>query len=261
MPTISIADTARGPGAARDNATRPAYLAEPVTVGDRPGPWPGVIVVHDAFGLSDDIREQADWLASAGYIALVPDLYYGRSMVRCIKSTFGQLTAQQGPVFRQIDAARTHLAGLPECTGTVGVIGYCMGGAFALLLAGRPGYSAASVNYGPLPENLDEVLVGACPIVASYGGRDTGLKGATERLAPALAKADVVSDLKEYPNARHAFINRMAVASPLTAIMKVAGIGYDHDSAADAKRRILGFFDTHLRAGQPSTQRQSRASG
>ncbi|MGS0686938.1 dienelactone hydrolase family protein [Nakamurella sp. GG22] len=249
---ITVADTAAGPTAAGQDATRPAYLAEPVPVSDRPGPWPGVIVVHDAFGLGDDIREQADWLAAAGYLALAPDLYNGRSMVRCIKATFGQLTAQQGPVFQQIEAARTHLAALPNCTGTVGVIGYCMGGAFALLLAGRPGYSAASVNYGPLPENLDEVLAGACPIVASYGGRDTAFKGATGRLAPALAKANVVHDIEEYPNARHAFINRIAVASPLTVLMKVAGIGYDHDSSADAKRRILGFFDAHLHAGQPA---------
>lgn len=251
MPMITIADTAAGPRAAGE-ATRPAYLAEPVPVSDRPGPWPGVIVVHDAFGMTDDMQEQADWLAGAGYLALMPDLYNGRSMVRCIKSTFAQLTAQQGPVFEQIESARRHLAGLAGCTGTVGVIGYCMGGAFALLLAGRPGYSAASVNYGPLPQNLDEVLAGACPIVASYGGRDTGLKGAPERLRPALQKADVIHDFLEYPNGRHAFINRIAVASPLTVLLKVAGVGYDHDSAADAKRRILGFFDTHLRAGRPA---------
>lgn len=251
MPMITITDTAADPETSPEGATRPAYLAEPVPVSDRPGPWPGVIVVHDALGMTDDMQEQADWLAGAGYLTLMPDLYNGRSMVRCIKSTFAQLTAQQGPVFEQIEVARKHLAALPECTGTVGVIGYCMGGAFALLLAGRPGYAAASVNYGPLPRNLDEVLAGACPIVASYGGRDTGLKGATERLRPALQKASVAHDLVEYPNGRHAFINRITVASPLTVLMKVAGVGYDHDSAADAKRRILGFFDAHLRAARP----------
>lgn len=63
-------------------------------------------------------------MAAAGYIALVPDLYNGQSMVRCIKGTFSRLVAQQGPVFTQIEAARTHLAALPLCTGTVGMIGY-----------------------------------------------------------------------------------------------------------------------------------------
>lgn len=52
-----------------------------------------MVLVHDAFGLSDDMREQADWLAAAGYLVTVPDLYGGRSMVTCIKGTFAQLSA------------------------------------------------------------------------------------------------------------------------------------------------------------------------
>jgi carboxymethylenebutenolidase len=247
MSMITIRDTGTG----SDGAVRPAYLAEPVPVSDRPGPWPGVVVIHDAFGLGDDIREQADWLAAAGYVALVPDLYNGRSMVRCIRSTTAALMAQHGPVFTQIEAARTHLTGLPACTGTVGVIGYCFGGAFALLLAARPGYAAAAVNYGQLPRNLDEVLAGSCPMVASYGGKDTTLKGAAAKVKRGLDLAGVESDVREYPNGRHGFINRLAVASPLTVLLKVGGVGYDHDSAADAKRRILEFFDHHLRVGQP----------
>lgn len=224
------------------------YLATPVRTQDRPGPWPGVVVVHDAFGLSDDIREQADWLAAAGYLAVAPDLFGGRSAVRCVKGVFAQLTAQQGPAFDQIDAVRARLAEHPDCTGTVGVIGYCMGGAFALLLAGRPGWSASSVNYGPLPDNAAEVLAGACPLVASYGGKDLGLKGAADQLRIAVDTAGVTADIKEYPEARHAFLNRIAVNSPLSVLLKVTGVGYDHAAAADAKKRILAFFDEHLRA-------------
>ena len=130
----------------------------------------GVVVVHDAFGLGDDMREQADWLAAAGYVAAIPDLYGGKGAVRCIKGAIAQLSAQRGPMFDQLDAARQWLAGQPDCTGRVGVIGYCMGGGFALLLAGRPGWSAASVNYGQVPDNVADVLAGACPLVASYGG-------------------------------------------------------------------------------------------
>ncbi|HEV7654958.1 MAG TPA: dienelactone hydrolase family protein [Mycobacteriales bacterium] len=225
----------------------PAYLATPVPTSDRPGPWPGVIVVHDAFGLSDDMREQADWLAAAGYVAAIPDLYGGQAAMRCIKGAFAQLSAQKGPMFDQLDAARTGLAGQADCTGTVGVIGFCMGGGFALLLAGRSGWSAASVNYGQVPENVASVLAGACPIVASYGGKDRGLKGAAATLRAAVP-AGVDADIKEYPEARHGFLNRIAAASPLVPVMKIAGVGYNHDAAADAKRRILTFFDTHLRA-------------
>ncbi len=224
-----------------------AYLAVPVEVRDRPGPWPGVILVHDAFGPSDDMREQADWLAAAGYLVSMPDLYGGANAFRCIKGTFAQLTAQRGPVFDQIEQARQDLAARPDCTGSVGVIGYCMGGGFALVLAGRPGWAAASVNYGMVPENVAEILSGACPVIASFGGKDTGLRGAADAVSAAADETGAVVDVKEYPQARHGFLNRLAVASPLTPIMKIAGIGYDHDAAADAKRRILSFFDTHLR--------------
>jgi carboxymethylenebutenolidase len=224
------------------------YLAIPVATKDRPGPWPGVVVVHDAVGLSDDMREQADWLAAAGFVAFVPDLYGGKSMLRCIKGVFGQLSARQGPAFDQIDAARRALADRPSCTGTVGVIGYCMGGAFALLLAARPGWSAASVNYGVVPDDVAEVLSGACPVIGSFGGKDLGLKGAAAKLQRGADAAGIVADVKEYPTAGHSFLNRLAVASPLTPLLKVGGIGYQHGAAADAKQRILAFFDTHLRA-------------
>lgn len=257
MPTISIPD-ATGDSA---GSVRSAYLAEPVAVSDRPGPWPGVVMLHDALGLTDDMREQADWLAAAGYLTLMPDLYNGRPMVRCIKGAVSQMFGQRGPIYHHIDSARTYLGNLSSCSGTVGVIGYCLGGGFALVVAGRPGWAAASVNYGPLPDNLDEVLAGSCPMVASYGARDRSLKGATAKVRHSLDSAGIPSDVKEYPNARHAFINRSMMLSPLTVVAKIAGVGYDHDSAADAKRRILEFFDEHLRVPtRADTGRQLGAS-
>ena len=67
-------------------------------------------------------------------------------------------------------------------------------------------------------------------------------------MTAALDRAGVPHDVRDYPPARHAFISRNVVPSPLTTIGKVLGVGYDHDSAADAKRRILAFFDEHLRS-------------
>lgn len=241
------------PTASHTLLSHAAYLAVPVATVDRPGPWPGVVVIHDILGMSDDIREQADWLAAAGYVAVIPDLFRGKAAIRCVKGVFAQLKAQRGPVFDQIESIRTALAADQVCTGAVGVIGYCMGGAFALLTAGRPGWSAASVNYGLVPDNVADVLAGACPIVASFGAKDRSLSGAAAKVAAAAAAAGVEADVKEYPNAGHAFINRIAVASPLGPILKVVGVGYDHTSAADAKRRILAFFDAHLHSTSPKT--------
>jgi carboxymethylenebutenolidase len=75
---------------------------------------------------------------------------------------------------------------------------------------------------------------------------DRGLPGAAETLRRAADEAGVPADVKEYPQAGHSFINRLTTASPLTPVLKVMGVGYHHSSAADAKRRILAFFDGHL---------------
>lgn len=231
---------------AADRSSVPAYVAVPVTTSHRRGPWPGVVLVHDAFGLTDDAKEQADWLAAAGYLVVAPDLYSRGGVVRCLRSTFRQLAARRGRAFDDLEAARTHLAGRADCTGRTGVVGYCMGGGFALLLAGTGDFDVASVNYGQVPEDVDAVLTGACPVVGSFGGADRSLPGAAATLTGALERAGVRHDVHEYPGAGHGFINRLAVLSPLTPLMSLAGVGYDQPAAAHAKERILQFFDAHL---------------
>jgi carboxymethylenebutenolidase len=220
------------------------YLAVP-PVGE--GPWPGVVVLHEIFGLDDDARQQADRLAAAGYLALAPDLYTAGGALRCVRATMQAITRGQGPAFGDIEAARTALAGRPDCTGRVGVIGFCMGGGFALLTAPR-GFDVSAPNYGPLPADLDDAVAGACPVVASFGGRDRSLPGAAGKLDAALTRVGVAHDVEEYPAAGHSFMNRHN-GGPLVPLARVAGVGYHHPSAEDAWGRILRFFDTHLRAG------------
>lgn len=210
------------------------------------GPWPGVVVLHEAFGLNDDTRQQADRVAAAGYIALAPDLFTAGGAIRCLKSTFSALFSGSGAAYGDIEASRSFLAAHPDCTGKVGVIGFCMGGGFALMAAGR-GFDAAAPNYGALPRNPHEVLRGACPVVASYGKRDLGLRGAAAKLEQVVTELDVVHDVKEYAGAGHSFLNRHN-AGPLTVLERVAGFSYHQPSAEDAWRRILQFFDAHLRA-------------
>jgi carboxymethylenebutenolidase len=217
------------------------YLALPL--GD--GPHPGVVVIQDALGLSDDIREQADRLAAAGYLAFAPDLYSGRG-IRCVVATMRASRSGTGPAYADIEAARALLLARDDCTGRIGIIGFCMGGGFALLCAPSGGYGAASVNYGEVPADAAERLQGACPVVASFGARDRGLRGRAERLERALSAAGVEHDVKEYPDAGHSFLNRFNAGPALTPLLHVAGMGYHHPSAEDAWRRILEFFGEHL---------------
>ena len=222
-----------------------AYFARPRGA----GPWPGVVVIQDALGLSDDIREQADRLAAAGFLAFAPDLYSGRGL-RCVLATLKASRSGEGAAYEDIEAARRWLTARDDCTGQVGIIGFCMGGGFALLSAPRYDFAAASVNYGEVPQDALDRLRGACPIVASYGRRDRTLSGRAERLQGVLSELGIPHDVKEYPDAGHSFLNRINVGPLFAPVVHVAGFSYHHPSAEDAWERILTFFDRYL--GEPA---------
>jgi carboxymethylenebutenolidase len=185
------------------------YLAVP-PVGE--GPWPGVVVVHEVFGRGDDTRQQADRLAAAGYLAVVPDLYTAGGALRCVRGTVASVVRAEGPAFGDLEAALTFLAGGLH-----------------------------------RPRGPHRVLRGACPVVGSYGGRDRGLPGAAAKVESVLAELGVEHDVKEYPEAGHSFMNRHN-GGPLNVVARLGGIGYHHPSAENAWARILTFFDRHLRS-------------
>ena len=225
----------------------PAYLATPAGS----GPWPGVVVLHDLVGMSHDLRNQADWLAGAGYLAVAPDLFRGNRRPTCMIRMIRETWRGSGPTFTDIEATGRWLAERPECTGRVGVIGFCLGGGFALLLAAEHRFDAASVNYGPVAKKTysEDVLRGACPVVGSYGAKDPGLRGAGDRLERILAAVGVDHDVKTYPDAGHAFLNdhdRAELPALFALQFRLTGDPYHEPSAQDARHRILDFFGRHL---------------
>ncbi len=213
------------------------------------GPWPGVVMVHEAFGVDAVMRRQVVRMASAGYLTLMPDLFTAGGARRCLVPTMRAVSAGQGRAFVDVEAARTRLAGMAGCTGRIGVLGFCMGGGFALMTAPR-GFDAASANYARLPGEPEQALAGACPVVASYGGDDPGLKGTAAQLEGVLTRLGVEHDVREYPGAGHSFLNDAEVGPrPLRPLLRrVLHVGPDPVAAADAWRRIDAFFADHLGA-------------
>ena len=236
MPEISLGPIASG------SAQLSAYLARP----PGPGPWPGVVAIHEGYGPDDVFRRNCDRVAAAGYLTIGPNLFSDGGVRRCVLATFRALFAGRGKPFADIEAGRQWLLDQADCTGKLGVIGFCLGGGFALVASTR-GFDASAANYGQVPRHAEQALTGACPIIAHYGKRDVLMIGQAGRLERALRTNGTEHDIKVYPDAGHSFLND-APNGPraLPPLLRVAGIGPEPASSADAWARIEAFFAGHL---------------
>jgi carboxymethylenebutenolidase len=223
------------------------YLALPD--GETPeGGWPGVIVIHDVFGFSDDVKRITRRFADSGYAALAPALYDGAGpSVVCVVRTIGDLTRRTGKAFDRVQSTQHFLAARPEVNGArIGVTGFCMGGGFALFYAARGGVQVCAPYYGDTPEEAD-ALRSVCPVIAGYGELDRSFAEQGRRLERHLSSLGIPHEVEIYPGVGHSYMNdfgtglkaRIMRATPLHA-------GYDEEAAEDSWRRMLAFFEKHL---------------
>ncbi|GAP56543.1 dienelactone hydrolase, partial [Arthrobacter sp. Hiyo6] len=115
-------------------------------------------------------------------------------------------------------------------------------------LIARTGFDAAAANYGRLPKHPEEELRGACPIVANYGKKDKTLPGAAAKLEAVLDRLGIEHDVKEFPNAGHAFMNDSEEGPrPLRPLFRVMGIKPEPEAAQEAWQRIEEHFAKYLK--------------
>jgi carboxymethylenebutenolidase len=215
-----------------DVSTLSAYLAEP----EGTAPFPGVVVIHEIYGLNDDIKGIAARFAAEGYAALAVDLFAGRNRMICMARLMGGmlLNSLHHAGIGELKAALSFLEGHPNVDrARLGAVGFCMGGNLAICWACTdPRLKVVAPFYGLNPRPL-EAVARACPVVGSYPEQDF-TAGAGRRLDAALDRYKVPHDVKVYPGARHSFFNR-------------SGGSYDEAASADAWTRTLKFFGEQLK--------------
>ena len=237
IETISIPVT--------DTRTHKAALALP----DAGEPsFPGVVVIHDITGFSADLRRHCQRFADAGYVAIAPDLYHGRSP-GCVVKTLSSMRTGKGFAYEVIDATCKVLAARQDVDANrICVAGFCMGGGFALLAAANQTYAVAAPFYGAVPYKASR-LDGLCPTIAQYGAQDTVFLPHAQRLARHLEELGIDHEVHIYDDVGHSFMNQLA--GPLARVGRYTPIRayYDANTEAKAWTKLLDFFDRHMPPG------------
>ncbi|MGD9531835.1 MAG: dienelactone hydrolase family protein [Pseudonocardia sp.] len=216
-----------------------------LTLPDADGPRPALLMVYEIFGLNDEMGRVARELAQEGWPVLIPDFLARGTKVLCVARALRTMATGSGPELDDLESARRWLAARPEVDGTrIGTVGFCLGGGFALLLAETGLYKVSAPFYGRTRD-----LTNACPVVASFGGRDAETnRGYPEHLVESLERLGAPHDVVTYPEAGHSFMTRTPGLMGRLGRMLPIHAEYHEPSARDAHRRIVAFFRAHLDA-------------
>ena len=202
------------------------------------GPFPGVIVIHEWWGLNDWVKDQATKISDQGYVALAIDLYRGKVAATPEEAHEIMRGLPEDRAKRDLHAAFEFLASQADVKkDRIGSIGWCMGGGFSLDVAlQEPTLRAVVINYGRLATDPDALKAINAPVLGLFGGQDRGITpDDVQKFAKTMKELGKQVDVTVYPNAGHGFENSNNKD------------GYRADDAADAWKRTVKFFAATLK--------------
>jgi carboxymethylenebutenolidase len=202
------------------------------------GPFPGIIVIHEWWGLNDWVKEQASKLADQGYEALAVDLYRGKVATTPDEAHELMRGVPEDRATRDLHAASEFLKSQSNVKkDRIASIGWCMGGGYSLDVAlQETTLTAAVINYGHLAVDADSLKKINASILGLFGGQDRGIPvDDVKKFEQTLKELGKKVEIVIYPNAGHAFENPNNKA------------GYRADDAADAWKRTSKFLESNLK--------------
>ena len=209
------------------------FLALP----DGGGKHPAIVVIHEWWGLNDQVKEDAQKVAALGYVALAVDLYRGKVATTPDEAHELMRGVPDDRGMRDLEAAFAYLAARPDVKpGKIGSVGWCMGGGWSIKLAmSEPKLAACAVNYGSLPTEATSIARIKAPVLGNFGADDRGITpDSVHAFDAAMKAAGKPVDVKIYDGAGHAFENPNNKD------------GYRPQAAADAWARMDAFFKKTL---------------
>lgn len=201
------------------------------------GRHPGIVVIHEWWGLNDQIKDEARKLADLGFVALAVDLYRGKVATTPEEAHELMRGVPDDRGMRDLEAAYSYLAARPDVRASkIGSVGWCMGGGWSIKLAmSEPHLAACIVNYGSLPTEASNIAKIDAPVLGNFGADDRGITPDSVHAFETAMKADGKSvDVKIYEGAGHAFENPNNKA------------GYRPQAAQDAWERMTSFLKKTL---------------
>jgi carboxymethylenebutenolidase len=210
-----------------------AYLAKP----KGQGPFPALVVIHEWWGLNDQIRDMADQLARQGYLSLAVDLYRGKKTDNPEQAHELMRGLPEDRAIRDLAAAFAYLKASPDVKpDRIGSIGWCMGGGYSIKLAvAEPTLAACAVYYGALPTEPESLAAIQAPVIGFFGEKDEGIPEASVLdFETAMQEQGRAVEVHVYRNAGHAFAN-------------AEGKNYHREAAEDAWKKLTAFFGKRLK--------------